>query len=222
MTKPKPSDILGIIRKTRIVPLFYHGDPDTAIKVMQAVYQGGIPLMEFTNRGSGAFEVFEKLHAYRTSNQPEMLLGIGSIVDAPTAEQFIAAGADFVVSPLLNQKVVKTCSERNIVHIPGCSTLSEIYQAEVWGAEMVKVFPAQQLGGPAYIKAIKGPCPWLSIMVTGGVKATKEDLQAWHDAGAEGFGLGSDLISKELVSQGRFLELTEKVKELVSIVEALK
>ena len=116
---------------------------------------------------------------------------------------------------------MNACAEKEILHIPGCSTLTEIYQAEVWGAKMVKVFPAEQLGGPKYIKAIKGPCPWLSIIVTGGVKATRENLLAWHNAGVEGFGIGSDLISKDLVNQGNYTELTEKVKELVRIVREL-
>ena len=220
-TKLKAADVLDKIKETRLVPLFYNDDPDTSIRVLQAVFEGGLGLLEFTNRGPGAFNVFEKLYEYKARNHPENLLGIGSIVDASSAEKFIEAGADFVVSPLLNHEVVKACADRNIVHIPGCSTLTEIYQAEVWGAKMVKVFPAEQLGGPKYIKAIKGPCPWLSIVVTGGVKATHENLLAWHDAGVDGFGLGSDLISKELVSQGKYTELTEKVKELVRIVQEL-
>jgi len=108
-----------------------------------------------------------------------------------------------------------------VLHIPGCSTLTEIHQAELWGAELVKVFPAAQLGGPSYIKAIKGPCPWLSIVVTGGVKASKEDLKAWHEAGVEGFGLGSDLISGKLISSGDYTGLTGKVQELVHFVRTL-
>jgi 2-dehydro-3-deoxyphosphogluconate aldolase/(4S)-4-hydroxy-2-oxoglutarate aldolase len=143
-------------------------------------------------------------------------------VDAPTAGQYIQAGADFVVSPLLNHEVIRVCNRRKILHIPGCSTLSEISQAEEWGAEMVKVFPAAQLGGPAFIKAIKGPCPWASIVVTGGVKATFENLKAWHDAGVDGFGIGSDLISKDLVKKGDYAGLTAKVEELVRITAKLR
>ena len=217
----KPEDILIKIKETRLVPLFYHADPDTAIKVMQAVFEGGIPLIEFTNRGPGAFEVFEKLYDFKIGKFPSALLGIGSIVDASTAEKYIEAGAEFIVSPLLNREVVKVCRDRKILHIPGCSTLTEIYQSEVWGAKMVKVFPAEQLGGPEYIKAIKGPCPWLSIIVTGGVKATRDNLKAWHESGVDGFGIGSDLISKELISTGNYQKLTELVEELVSIVQEL-
>lgn len=162
------------------------------------------------------------MHEFKSSNYPDNFLGIGSIVDAHMAEQYIEAGADFMVSPLLNHEIIKVCGAKNILHIPGCSTLTEINQAEIWGSEMVKVFPAEQLGGPAYIKAIKGPCPWLSVLVTGGVKATHENLLAWHNAGVEGFGLGSDLISKELVNQCKYEELSKKVKDLVSIVKSLK
>ncbi len=214
-------DIINKIRGIRIMPLFYHPDPDISLQVMQAVFDGGLDLMEFTNRGPNAFNVFEKLHAYKSKNYPGAALGIGSIIDAPTAAQYIQAGADFIVSPLLNRAIIRVCNRRKILHIPGCSTLSEISQAEEWGAELVKVFPAAQLGGPAFIKAILGPCPWLSIVVTGGVKADFENLKAWHDAGVIGFGIGSDLISKDLVREGDYAGLTRKVQELVRIISQL-
>jgi 2-dehydro-3-deoxyphosphogluconate aldolase/(4S)-4-hydroxy-2-oxoglutarate aldolase len=215
-------DIINKIRDIRIMPLFYDPDPEISLKVMQAVFDGGLDLMEFTNRGPNAFNVFEKLYAFKAKNYPGSALGIGSIVDAPTAAQYIQAGADFVVSPLLNHEVVRVCNRRKILHIPGCATLSEINQAEEWGAEMVKVFPAAQLGGPAFIKAIKGPCPWASIVVTGGVKAEYENLKSWHDAGVDGFGIGSDLISKDLIKQGDYAGLTRKVQELVRITAKLR
>ncbi|KPL11067.1 MAG: keto-deoxy-phosphogluconate aldolase [Bacteroides sp. SM1_62] len=214
-------DIINKIRDIRIMPLFYHPDPDISLHVMQAVFDGGLDLMEFTNRGPNAFNVFEKLYAFKSKNYPGAALGIGSIVDAPTAAQYIQAGVDFIVSPLLNHEVIRVCNRRKVLHIPGCSTLSEISQAEEWGAELVKVFPAAQLGGPAFIKAIMGPCPWASIVVTGGVKADYENLKAWHDAGVVGFGIGSDLISKDLVSEGDYAGLTRKVQELVGIISKL-
>jgi 2-dehydro-3-deoxyphosphogluconate aldolase/(4S)-4-hydroxy-2-oxoglutarate aldolase len=213
--------VLRRIREIRLMPLFYHEDAGVAIEVMRAVFEGGLGLMEFTNRGSKAMPVFEKLVRFKAELYPEALLGIGSIVDASTATLYMQAGADFIVSPLLNREVLEACAQQGILHIPGCSTLTEIHQAERWGAELVKVFPAAQLGGPAYIKAIKGPCPWLSIVVTGGVKATAEDLKAWHDAGVEGFGLGSDLISGKLLSSGDYAGLSEKVRDLVNFVKSL-
>jgi 2-dehydro-3-deoxyphosphogluconate aldolase/(4S)-4-hydroxy-2-oxoglutarate aldolase len=215
------TDIINKIHGIRVMPLFYHPEPDVSIQVMQAVFDGGLDLMEFTNRGPNAFKVFEKLHAFKTEKYPGAALGIGSIVDAPTAAQYIQAGADFVVSPLLNHEIIRLCNRRKILHIPGCSTLSEINQAEEWGAELVKVFPAAQLGGPAYIKAIKGPCPWASIVVTGGVKAEYDNLKAWHDAGVEGFGIGSDLISKDLIKNKDYDGLTRKVRELLEIISRL-
>jgi 2-dehydro-3-deoxyphosphogluconate aldolase/(4S)-4-hydroxy-2-oxoglutarate aldolase len=214
-------DIINKILGIRVMPLFYHPDPEISLQVMQAVFDGGLDLMEFTNRGPNAFKVFEKLHAFKTENYPGAALGIGSIVDAPTAAQYMQAGADFVVSPLLNPEVIRVCNRRKVLHIPGCSTLSEINQAEEWGAELVKVFPAAQLGGPAFIKAIKGPCPWASIVVTGGVKSEFENLKAWHDAGVAGFGIGSDLISKDLIKKGDFAALTKKVRELLEIIATL-
>lgn len=215
------SEILDKIRKIRVMPLFYDADPAIAGEVMKAVFKGGIELLEFTNRGDNALPVFNELKAIQTSAFPEALLGIGSVVDKNTAEAYIKAGADFVVSPLLKKEVLDTCHTNGILHIPGCSTLTEVNQAESWGAEMVKIFPAAQLGGPAYIKAIKGPCPWLSIVVTGGVKSTAEDLKAWHDSGVDGFGLGSDLINKDLIKKGDFHGLSQKIRELVSIVNEL-
>ena len=215
------TDIINKIRGIRVMPLFYHPEPGVAMQVMQAVFDGGLDLMEFTNRGPNAFKVFEKLYAFKTEKYPGAALGIGSIVDAPTAAQYIQAGADFVVSPLLNHEIIRLCNRRKILHIPGCSTLTEINQAEEWGAELVKVFPAAQLGGPAYIKAIKGPCPWASIVVTGGVKAEYDNLKAWHDAGVEGFGMGSDLISKELIKKKDYAGLTRKVRELLEIISRL-
>jgi 2-dehydro-3-deoxyphosphogluconate aldolase/(4S)-4-hydroxy-2-oxoglutarate aldolase len=214
--------VLRRVREIRLMPLFYHDDPDVAAEVMKAVYEGGLELLEFTNRGSSAMRVFEKLIRYKSDRYPGALLGIGSVVDASTSLEYIRAGADFVVAPLLNRELIEACREKDVLHIPGCSTLTEIHQAGLWGAEMVKVFPAAQLGGPAYIRAIKSPCPWLSLVVTGGVKATAEDLKAWHEAGAEGFGLGSDLISKELIMKGNFEGLSKKVRELVGFVKSLK
>jgi len=216
------NQILDKIRDIRLMPLFYHDDEGIALEVMKAVFEGGIKLLEFTNRGKNAFSVFKSLHEYKISHYEDAALGIGSVVDPETAIQYIEAGSDFVVSPLLSKEVVNACNERKMLHIPGCSTLTEIHQAELWGAEIVKIFPAEQLGGPAYIKAIKGPCPWLSIVVTGGVKAEAGNLKEWHDAGAEAFGLGSDLISKELIRKGDFRGLTKKAEELVRIVEDLK
>ena len=217
----RKNEILEKIRARRIMPLFYHDNAGIAIKVMDAVFEGGLDILEFTNRGGNALPVFRELVEYKKNVHPEAALGIGSVVDASTAGEYIRAGADFVVSPLLKKEVVDACSSSEVLHIPGCSTLTEINQAETWGAEMVKVFPAAQLGGPQYIKAIMGPCPWLSIIVTGGVKATTEDLKTWHDAGVEGFGMGSDLISKDLVTRGDYGGLTSKISELVQFVNSL-
>lgn len=215
------NDILQKIREIRVMPLFYHPDAELSRGVMKAVFDGGVDILEFTNRGDKALPVFREIMALKKEQYPGAALGIGSITDGKTAKTFIDAGADFVVSPLLNKGVLEVCHEQEILCIPGCSTLTEINQAETWGAEMVKVFPALQLGGPAYIKAIKGPCPWLSIVVTGGVRTTREDLSAWHKAGAEAFGLGSDLLSKELVEKGDFGGLKEKILEIRGIISGL-
>jgi len=151
-----------------------------------------------------------------------MILGIGSIVDAATAALYIQLGASFVVSPLLNPDIAKSCNRKKIPWLPGCATLSEISQAEELGVEIVKIFPGKEVGGPAFIKSVKAPCPWTSIMPSGGVSPDSENLSAWFKAGASCVGMGSQLFPQELISQGKFHEIEQMVRDVVSIVKELK
>jgi 2-dehydro-3-deoxyphosphogluconate aldolase / (4S)-4-hydroxy-2-oxoglutarate aldolase len=210
----KRHEIINLLEKTRLVPVFYHADYEVVSEVLRACYAGGIRAFEFTNRGALAHEVFRELKIFAQKNCPEMALGIGTIVDAGTASLFIQLGADFVVSPILNQEIFKVCNRRKILHIPGCATLSEISQAEEWGADIVKVFPGDVLK-PNFVKALKAPMPWTSVMVTGGVEPTKENLETWFSAGATCVGLGSQLFKKELLENQNYSELTQKIKELM-------
>ncbi len=204
-----------------MVPLFYHSDIDLAKKALNAAYAGGARLLEFTNRGDFAHEVFGALTKYARRELPELMMGVGSVQDAGTASLYIQLGADFVVMPNLREDVALTCNRRKILWAAGCGTLSEIGRAEELGAEIVKVFPGSTLG-PAFVKAIKGPCPWTSIMPTGGVSPTKENLQAWFDAGVTCVGMGSKLMRKDWIKAGKFSEITTLVRETLAMIEEIR
>jgi len=204
-----------------LVPLFYHEDIDVAKQVLKACYQGGSRLIEFTNRGDFAHEVFGQLVKFASTELPEMILGVGSVTDAPTAALYIQLGANFVVTPVLRDDVGLVCNRRKILWSPGCGTLSEIARAEELGAEIVKVFPGSQLG-PGFVKAIKGPCPWTSIMPTGGVTAEEENLRNWFDAGVTCVGMGSKLIKKEFVNQQDYEGLKKHVQNTIQLIKEIR
>lgn len=176
-----------------LVPVFYHADPETCKQVLQASYDGGVRVFEFTNRGENALEVFGDLVSYAGKNCPGLLTGIGTIATGESAQQFIDAGAAFVVQPFTTPEVGEVCRKNGIPWIPGTMTVTEIQQATVLGAEMVKIFPGNVLGS-AYIKALRGPMPRVKLMVTGGVEPTEASLHEWFSAGANAVGLGSQLF----------------------------
>lgn len=193
-------DVLNEMVESGFVPLFFHKDINIVKNVVSACYGGGSKIFEFTNRGDGAFRIFSELLDYVNDNYPEMILGTGSVLDAGTASQYISAGANFIVGSVFNVDVAKVCNRRKVPYLPGCSTASEISEAEESGAEIVKVFPGDAAGGPGFVKAVLGPTPWSRLMVTGGVKAEPENIKQWFDAGVTAVGLGSDLIKKDFVS----------------------
>ena len=204
-----------------LVPLFYHNDTEVAKQVLTACYQGGARLMEFTNRGDFAHEVFGELVKYAKEQLPEMILGAGSVSDAPTAGLYMQLGANFIVSPVLRKDVGLICNRRKVLWSPGCGTLSEIARAEEMGAEIVKVFPGSQLG-PGFVRAVKGPCPWTSIMPTGGVQATEDNLREWFDAGVTCVGMGSNLIKREFLVKQDFERLKNHVENILHIIKTMK
>jgi len=185
------------MKEVGMIPVFFHKDVEVCKDVISACYKGGARLFEFVNRGDFAHEVFADLIKWSEKECPEMMLGIGSIVDAPTTALYIQLGANFVVSPVLNAEMAKVCNRRKIAWSPGCGSLSEISYAEELGAEVVKIFPGTQVGGPDFVKAVKGPFPWSSIMPTGGVTPTEENLSAWVKAGVHCVGMGSQLMAKK-------------------------
>jgi 2-dehydro-3-deoxyphosphogluconate aldolase/(4S)-4-hydroxy-2-oxoglutarate aldolase len=210
-------DVVLKMWEAGIIPVFYHKDPDICRKVIKACYDGGIKVFEFTNRGDYAHDLFSELNKWAEKEFPGLVMGVGSIVDAGTASLYIQLGANFIVSPVLNPDMAKVCNRQKILWSPGCASLSEINYAEELGAEIIKIFPGSSVGGPDFVKAIKGPCPWTSIMPTGGVEPTVENLREWFEAGVTCVGIGSNLITKELVQKKDWEGLTKKVAGAVKV-----
>lgn len=217
MAKFSRLQVYGAIEETGIIPVFYHADAEVAKKVVKACYEGGIRAFEFTNRGDFAHEVFAELVKWADRECPELILGIGSIVDAPTAALYIQLGANFVVGPLLNPDIFKVCNRRQIAYVPGCATPTEIGLAQELGADIVKVFPGGNMGGPSFVKNIKGPMPWSKIMVTGGVEPTEENLSAWFKAGVTAVGMGSNLFPKEVIRAGEWEKISDLCRQSLAI-----
>lgn len=222
MAKYSRSEVVTAMKATGVVPVFFHADLETSKNVLKACYDGGIRVFEFVNRGDFAHEIFGELNKYALKELPGMILGAGSIVEAATTALYIQLGANFIVSPLLNEDMAKTCNRRGVAWSPGCGTISEINKAQELGAEVVKLFPASEIGGPSFVKAVKGPMPWTNIMPTGGVDTSEANLKGWFNAGVTCVGMGSNLFPKELLEKGDFAGLTAKVKELMATINKVK
>lgn len=210
------------MRRQGVIPVFYHSDAELCKEILRASYAAGIRVFEFTNRGDFAHEVFGTLNRWAATELPELMLGVGSVVDAPTAALYIQQGAAFVVSPLLNEEMAPVCNRRKILWAPGCGSLSEIGRAEELGAEIVKIFPGSSVGGPEFVKAVKGPCPWSSIMPTGGVEPTEESLAAWFKAGVTCVGMGSNLFPKKLIEAKDWGAITETINKIRAIIASVR
>jgi len=196
-------EVAQTMEQTGLVPLFYHSDIELGKKIMEACYKGGARVIEFTSRGDFAYEVFAKLSKFCEKNLPDMIIGVGSVIDAAEASLYMQMGANFVVTPVLREDIAKVCNRHKVLWSPGCGTLTEIAKAEELGCEIVKLFPGGSYGAD-FVKAIKGPCPWTKIMPTGGVSTDKSNLEAWFDAGVTCVGIGSKLISKEILESKDF------------------
>jgi 2-dehydro-3-deoxyphosphogluconate aldolase/(4S)-4-hydroxy-2-oxoglutarate aldolase len=213
--------VLNTMVDQGLVPVFYHADVQVAQEIVAACAKGGSRIVEFTNRGDLAPEVFKELSGYVNQELPGVILGVGSVIDAPTAAMYIAYGANFVVGPVLNEEVARLCNRRKVAYSPGCGSASEISRAEELGVEIVKIFPGASVGGPAFVRAVLGPCPWTYLMPTGGVDATAESIRAWFEAGAVCVGIGSKLIRKERVAARDWTTISENVRQVLQwIAEA--
>ena len=209
------------MEQTPIVPVFYHPDPAVACAVLKACYDGGVRVFEFTNRGDGADEVFRCLLEYALKECPELALGVGTIVDAPTAAHFIQMGACFVVAPLLNKEVALLCNRRGILYVPGCGSITEVGQAQELGCDYVKVFPGNVLG-PKVVKALLAPMPWTRVMVTGGVEPNEENISGWVKAGARCLGMGSQLFPKDKIAEGDWTFITQQCSNSLDIIRKIR
>lgn len=212
-------EVINTLLDIGLVPLFYNGDVETSIELASACSRGGAKVIEFTNRGELAYPVFTELVKQFAKADPSIILGIGSIVDAPTAALYIAAGANFIVGPSFNPEIPKLCNRRKILYMPGCATETEIATAEEFGAEICKIFPGETVGGPAFIKGVMAPCPWHRLMPTGGVDATEVSVSEWIKAGAAAVGMGSKLITRQAVSDRDYDGIAKKASDCVGWIK---
>ena len=210
------------MKETGMIPVFYHPQAETAKQVLKACYDGGVRVFEFTNRGDFAHEVFAELNKWAAKEIPDMIVGVGSVVDAGTASLYIQLGANFVVSPVLKEDMAIVCNRRKIAWSPGCGSLNDISRAEELGAEIVKIFPGSSVGGTKFVVAVKGPCPWTSIMPTGGVEPTEENLKAWFDAGVTCVGMGSNLFPKDAINAKDWSKITELCRKTLEIIKTVR
>lgn len=214
-------EVFNTMNETGLVPLFYHSDVDLAKNILKACYNGGARLMEFTARGDFAFEVFSELNKYAIKELPGMVLGVGSVTDAAAASLYMQMGANFIVTPSFREDIAIACNRRKVMWSPGCGSLKEINTAEELGCELVKLFPGATYGA-GFVKAIKGPQPWTNVMPTGGVTTEEDNLAAWFNAGVTCVGIGSKLISKDVIANKDYKGLEATVKQTIAVIKKLK
>lgn len=221
MAKFSKLQVLSAMKETGMVPVFYHKDAEVAKQVVKACYEGGVRAFEFTNRGDFAQEVFAEVVKFAAKECPEMIMGIGSVVDPATAAMYIQLGANFVVGPLFNPEIAKVCNRRLVPYTPGCGSVSEVGFAQEVGCDLCKVFPGDVVG-PNFVKGLKAPMPWSQIMVTGGVKPERENLSAWFKAGVMCVGMGSNLFPKDVIAAGEWSKITQLCADALAIIQEVK
>ena len=221
MAKYNKVQVISAAVSTGLVPVFYNSDLETSRAVLKACHEGGIRVFEFTNRGDFAHEIFAGLVKYAAAELPGMILGAGSVVDAPTAALYLQEGANFIVGPLFNPEVASLCNRRCVPYIPGCGSVTEVGNAQAAGCDVCKVFPGDVLG-PSFVKGIKAPMPWTQILVTGGVKPEAENLGGWFKAGASCVGMGSNLFPKDVVAAGDWAAVTALCAAALKIISEVR
>ncbi|MEZ4971062.1 MAG: bifunctional 4-hydroxy-2-oxoglutarate aldolase/2-dehydro-3-deoxy-phosphogluconate aldolase [Flavobacteriaceae bacterium] len=214
-------EVAALMKETGLVPLFYHPDVDLGKKILKACYDGGARLIEFTARGDFAHDVFAQLNKFVIKELPEMAVGVGSITDAAAASLYMQMGANFIVTPSLRKDIALVCNRRKVLWSPGCGSLTEINKAEEMGCEIIKLFPGANFG-PDFVKAIKGPQPWTSVMPTGGVTLEESNLKGWFNAGVTCVGMGSNLISKTILENRDYNGLEKSVRETLALIKRIR
>ncbi|MCG3769567.1 MAG: KHG/KDPG aldolase [Nitrosomonadaceae bacterium] len=218
MAKYSRMTVLANMLADGLVPIFYHPEIEVATRIVAACFEGGARCIEFANRGSQTNRVFQQLiDRFETPNGPA--LGIGTILNSTTAAIYLEAGANFIVGPTFTAETARLCNRRKVAYLLGCCTVSEIAQAEEMGVEICKLFPGS-LGGPAFVKAVRGPMPLTRLMPAGGVEATEECVKDWFEAGAACVGIGNSLISNEAVERGDFSMITQQVQRVLGWIQA--
>ena len=221
MAKFTRLEVVSKMAETGMVPLFYNSDIEIAKKTLKACYEGGARLLEFTSRGDFAHQIFDELNKYVITELPDMIIGVGSVTDSAAASLYMQLGANFIVTPVLREDIAVVCNRRKVLWSAGCGSLTEIARAEELGCEIVKLFPGSTYG-PDFVKAIKGPQPWTSIMPTGGVSTQEDNLRGWFDAGVTCVGMGSKLISNEMLANEDFEGLKTKVAETLILIKKIR
>ncbi|WP_282080400.1 bifunctional 4-hydroxy-2-oxoglutarate aldolase/2-dehydro-3-deoxy-phosphogluconate aldolase [Aquimarina algiphila] len=214
-------EVAAAMNNTGMIPLFFYDDIQLSKNILKACYDGGARLMEFTARGDFAHEVFGELTKYATKELPGMIMGVGSVTDSAAASLYLLLGANFIVTPVLREDIAILCNRRKVLWSAGCGSLTEIAKAEELGCEIVKLFPGD-IYGPKFVEGIKGPQPWTSIMPTGGVSPTKENLKKWFDAGVCCVGIGSQLITKDIIVNKDYSKLEQETKKALEIIKSIK
>ena len=214
-------EVAQVMRESGMVPLFFHSDVEVAKKVLKACYDGGARLMEFTARGDFALEVFTALTKYAIKELPGMIMGVGSVTDAGAASAYMLNGANFVVTPVLREDIAMVCNRRKVLWSPGCGSLTEIAKAEELGCEIVKLFPGSTYG-PGFVKGVLAPQPWTSIMPTGGVSPTEENLKGWFDAGVTCVGMGSKLMAKHTDGSFDYNKIEQQTKQTLLLISSFR
>jgi 2-dehydro-3-deoxyphosphogluconate aldolase/(4S)-4-hydroxy-2-oxoglutarate aldolase len=214
--------VYNTVLEQGMMPLFYHNDLTIAKRITDAIASGGGRVIEFTNRGDYAIEVFKALNKYCAEAHPDLIMGVGSVEDAATAALYAANGANFIVGPTCNQDIARFCNRRKLPYVPGCGTVNEIALAEEWGAEIVKAFPGNSVGGAGFVKAVLGPRPWSRIMPTGGVSPDEDNLRMWFDAGVACVGMGSRLVRKDWVISSQFNEVRQLTSTTLALIAQIR
>ncbi|MDH4092347.1 MAG: bifunctional 4-hydroxy-2-oxoglutarate aldolase/2-dehydro-3-deoxy-phosphogluconate aldolase [Cyclobacteriaceae bacterium] len=208
------------MRSSGMIPVFFNADIEVAKAVLDAAYKGGVRVFEFTNRGENAFQVFTQLIKH-AAQYPDLMLGIGTIMNAEATLKYIGAGAHFIVSPILKAEMATACQKENILWIPGCATLTEIVTAKDLGAKVIKIFPGSVLG-PGFVSSIMPVVPGLQLMPTGGVEPTEANLSAWFKAGVICVGMGSQLFTKEIIERKDWARLQQNVSDALAIIKTIR
>ena len=217
----KTKQIADAIIAQGMLPLYFNADETVSVDILRAVYKAGIKALEYTNRGDAALMNFKKMVAVRNAEMPGMLLGVGTIKNLQAAKDYLAAGADFLVSPGFVKEVADYAVANDIFYAPGCMTPSEIIAAENSGISFIKLFPGNMLG-PEFLSGIKDIFPKLLFMPTGGVETTKENIEGWFKAGVCAVGMGSKLISKKLMEAKDYATIEKMTKEVLALIATIK